>query len=192
MSNYLVVRDQKNPHDDRNSDNALNLVTGLAPKGVVVMIGIRSFIDWSIKPRRKLRPSSDFFRQTLVWSAWLVLANRAQASFCLLMIGLFTVLRSTHSTFRSRHLFLVFHPKASIHKFPIPTRAMANDLKGPSPYEIERTSSPYPNPYEQSPRSKILSQRTSNYHSTSLRNLHSSTMVSATVNKTSLHPGGVQ
>ena len=120
------------------------------------------------------------------------LADRAQASFCLLMIGLSTLLRSTHSTPRSRHICLTLRPKASILKFPIPTRAMANDLKAPSPYEIERASSPYPNPYEQSPRSKILSQRTSNYHSTSLRNLHSSVMVSATVNKTSLHPGGVQ
>lgn len=109
------------------------------------------------------------------------------------MIGLVPLLRSSHSTSRSRRLCLALRPSASIVKFPIPTRAMAN-LKGTSsPYEIERTSSPYPNPYEQSPRSKVLSQRTSNFHSTSIRNLHSNNiMVSQTVNKTSLHPGGVQ
>jgi hypothetical protein len=43
--NYLVVRDQNNPHTDRNSDNSINLVTGHAPKGAVVMIGYVSFID---------------------------------------------------------------------------------------------------------------------------------------------------
>jgi phosphoenolpyruvate carboxykinase (ATP) len=53
---------------------------------------------------------------------------------------------------------------------------------------VERTSSPYPNPYEIGPKSKILSSRTSNYHSTSLRNM----VTVNTVNKTALHPGGVQ
>jgi hypothetical protein len=53
---------------------------------------------------------------------------------------------------------------------------------------VERTTSPYPDPRQLGPKSKILATRTSNYHSTSLRN-----MVSAnTVNKTALHPGGVQ
>jgi phosphoenolpyruvate carboxykinase (ATP) len=53
---------------------------------------------------------------------------------------------------------------------------------------IERTASPYSNPYEIGPKSKILSSRTSNYHSTSLRNM----VTINTVNKTALHPGGVQ
>jgi hypothetical protein len=53
---------------------------------------------------------------------------------------------------------------------------------------VERTSSPYSNPYEIGPKSKILSSRTSNYHSTSLRNM----VTVNTVNKTALHPGGVQ
>ncbi len=53
---------------------------------------------------------------------------------------------------------------------------------------VERTASPYPNPYEVGPKSKILSSRTSNYHSTSLRNM----VTVNTVNKTALHPGGVQ
>jgi len=53
---------------------------------------------------------------------------------------------------------------------------------------VERTASPYPNPYEVGPKSKILSSRTSNFHSTSLRNM----VTVNTVNKTALHPGGVQ
>jgi phosphoenolpyruvate carboxykinase (ATP) len=52
---------------------------------------------------------------------------------------------------------------------------------------VERTSSPYPDPRQLSPKSKLLATRTGNFHSTSLRN-----MVSMTVNKTALHPGGVQ
>lgn len=59
------------------------------------------------------------------------------------------------------------------------------DLKRPSS-PIERTSSPYSNPRVAGPRSQQLKQGQSNFHSTSLR-----TMVSNTVNKTSLHPGGV-
>jgi hypothetical protein len=50
---------------------------------------------------------------------------------------------------------------------------------------IERTFSPYPNPLELGPKSKILATRTSNYHSTSLR------MVTATnpsVNRTCKSP----
>jgi hypothetical protein len=35
----------EHPRADRNSDSTVNLVTGYAPKGAVVMIGIRSFID---------------------------------------------------------------------------------------------------------------------------------------------------
>jgi hypothetical protein len=53
---------------------------------------------------------------------------------------------------------------------------------------VERTASPYSNPYELGPKSKILSSRTSNFHSTSLRNM----VTVNTVNKTALHPGGVQ
>merc|ERR1712093_187898 len=53
---------------------------------------------------------------------------------------------------------------------------------------IERTSSPYPDPRELGPKSKILATRTGNYHSTSLRNM----VTINTVNKTALHPGGVQ
>jgi phosphoenolpyruvate carboxykinase (ATP) len=61
--------------------------------------------------------------------------------------------------------------------------ASLNNSKDP----VERTSSPYTDPRELGPKSKILASRKSNYHSTSLRN-----MVSNTVNKTALHPGGVQ
>ncbi len=53
---------------------------------------------------------------------------------------------------------------------------------------VERTSSPYPDPRELGPKSKILATRTGNYHSTSLRNM----VTINTVNKTALHPGGVQ
>merc|ERR1711977_678159 len=49
-------------------------------------------------------------------------------------------------------------------------------------------SSPYPDPRELGPKSKILATRTGNYHSTSLRNM----VTINTVNKTALHPGGVQ
>jgi hypothetical protein len=55
--------------------------------------------------------------------------------------------------------------------------------KDPSPRPI----SPPPNPTVLGPRSKQLNAGNLNYHSTSLR-----TMVSNTVNKTALHPGGVQ
>jgi len=58
-----------------------------------------------------------------------------------------------------------------------------NNSKDP----VERTSSPYHDPRELGPKSKILASRTSNFHSTSLRN-----MVTNTVNKTALHPSGVQ
>jgi len=34
---------------------------------------------------------------------------------------------------------------------------------------VERTSSPYPDPRQLGPKSKILATRTSNFHSTSLR-----------------------
>ena len=67
-------------------------------------------------------------------------------------------------------------------------------MSKPSPYlnnsadPIERTSSPYPDPRELGPKSKILATRTGNYHSTSLRNM----VTINTVNKTALHPGGVQ
>ena len=53
---------------------------------------------------------------------------------------------------------------------------------------VERTTSPYPDPRQLGPKSKILATRTSNYHSTSLRNM----VTANTVNKTALHPGGVQ
>jgi hypothetical protein len=53
---------------------------------------------------------------------------------------------------------------------------------------VERTTSPYPDPRQIGPKSKILATRTSNYHSTSLRNM----VTAHTVNKTALHPGGVQ
>lgn len=53
---------------------------------------------------------------------------------------------------------------------------------------VERTASPYSDPLQIGPKSKILASRTSNYHSTSLRNM----VTVNTVNKTALHPGGVQ
>jgi len=52
---------------------------------------------------------------------------------------------------------------------------------------VLRTSSPYSDPLQKGPRSQQLATGTLNYHSTSLRN-----MVSNSVNKTALHPGGVQ
>lgn len=150
-------------------------------------------VSWnSIQPQRPSR-FSDFSRPVLGCSSDSPKRTGSIIPVSYLMIGLSWRLRSWLSTLTFRPICRPLRPKASIHKIPILTRAMAVDLKTtPSPYEIERASSPYPNPYEQSPRSKILSQRTSNYHSSSLKTLHSSTMVSATVNKTSLHPGGVQ
>lgn len=79
---------------------------------------------------------------------------------------------------------------------PIKTRNHSRSFKmsKPSPYlnnsadPVERTSSPYPDPRELGPKSKILTTRTGNYHSTSLRNM----VTINTVNKTALHPGGVQ
>jgi hypothetical protein len=64
------------------------------------------------------------------------------------------------------------------------TRNMSSSsLKSPGPPSdpIDRTSSPYPDPRQLGPKSKILASRTSNFHSTSLR------MVTATnpsVNRT--------
>ncbi|TVY87873.1 Phosphoenolpyruvate carboxykinase (ATP) [Lachnellula willkommii] len=58
-----------------------------------------------------------------------------------------------------------------------------NNSKDP----VERSQSPYQDPRTLGPKSKILASRTSNFHSTSLR-----TMVTNTVNKTALHPSGVQ
>jgi hypothetical protein len=58
---------------------------------------------------------------------------------------------------------------------------------------VERTSSPYPDPRQLGPKSKILATRTSNYHSTSLRMV---TATNATVNRTckfvSMHLTGVK
>jgi hypothetical protein len=67
----------------------------------------------------------------------------------------------------------------------INTTSMASLKRPISP--VQRPSSPYQNPRVAGPRSQQLKQSTSNFHSTSLRK-----MVSNTVNKTSLHPGGVQ
>jgi len=50
---------------------------------------------------------------------------------------------------------------------------MASPLKAAAD-PVERTASPYSNPYELSPKAKILASRTSNYHSTSLRMVTSS------------------
>lgn len=61
--------------------------------------------------------------------------------------------------------------------------APLNNSKDP----VERSQSPYQDPRTLGPKSKILASRTSNFHSTSLR-----TMVTNTVNKTALHPSGVQ
>lgn len=52
---------------------------------------------------------------------------------------------------------------------------------------IARPLTPAQDPSELGPRSKQLAAGTSSFHSTSLRN-----MVSNTVNKTALHPSGVQ
>ena len=57
----------------------------------------------------------------------------------------------------------------------------SSDLLNKPEDPVERTSSPYPDPSQLGPKSKILASRTSNYHSTSLR------MVSSTnpsVNRT--------
>jgi hypothetical protein len=51
---------------------------------------------------------------------------------------------------------------------------------------VYRSITPSPDPQTLNPRSQQLASG-SNYHSSSLRN-----MVSNTVNKTALHPGGVQ
>ena len=55
-------------------------------------------------------------------------------------------------------------------------------LKGPSPATasppFHRPSSPYPDPRQLGPRSQILATRTSNYHSTSLRNSTSLILIS--------------
>ncbi|TVY32626.1 Phosphoenolpyruvate carboxykinase (ATP) [Lachnellula occidentalis] len=59
-----------------------------------------------------------------------------------------------------------------------------NNSKDP----VESSQSPtYQDPRTPGPKSKLLATRTSNFHSTSLR-----TMVTNTVNKTALHPSGVQ
>jgi hypothetical protein len=54
----------------------------------------------------------------------------------------------------------------------------SSPLKGLAPASpnppIHRPSSPYPDPRQLGPRSQILATRTSNYHSTSLRNSQSS------------------
>ncbi|PSS22409.1 hypothetical protein M430DRAFT_137622 [Amorphotheca resinae ATCC 22711] len=68
--------------------------------------------------------------------------------------------------------------------------ASAAPLKGTAAagLPIIRPSSPHPDPRHLGPKSQLLATRTSNYHSTSLRNM---VAVSASVNRTSLHPGGV-
>lgn len=78
---------------------------------------------------------------------------------------------------------LTIQTRTVIHSRTTTMSASLNNSKDP----VERTSSPYTDPRELGPKSKILASRKSNYHSTSLRN-----MVSNTVNKTALHPGGVQ
>lgn len=89
--------------------------------------------------------------------------------------------------------FRLLHKQPKQHHLSRPysrSRILAMEgLKRPSS-PILRTASPYSNPRVAGPRSQQLSSfnSTNNFHSTSLRNL---TMVS-TVNKTSLHPGGVQ
>jgi hypothetical protein len=55
---------------------------------------------------------------------------------------------------------------------------------------VLRTSSPYPDPRIPGPRSQILALNNNNYHSSSLSTLKMVTV--NTVNKTALHPGGVQ
>lgn len=91
------------------------------------------------------------------------------------------------------------------------SRKMSSIKAQASPeHPIERASSPYPDPRQLGPKSKILATRTSNFHSTSLRMV---TATSPTVNRTcqfvfysltfpslavadpspsiALHPGGV-
>ena len=60
--------------------------------------------------------------------------------------------------------------------------AVLKERDGPT----RRPMTPTPDPSHLGPRSKQLASGNLNYHSTSLR-----TMVSNTVNKTALHPGGV-
>ena len=55
---------------------------------------------------------------------------------------------------------------------------------------VLRTSSPYPDPRILGPRSQVLALNNNNYHSSSLSTLKMVTV--NTVNKTALHPGGVQ
>jgi hypothetical protein len=57
---------------------------------------------------------------------------------------------------------------------------------------VLRTSSPYPDPRVPGPASKILALNTNNYHSSSLSTLKLNMVTVNTVNKTALHPGGVQ
>jgi len=103
---------------------------------------------------------------------------------------------STSSALRAPKLAPSFDPSPySFRTWTIQTRTVVysrtiatmsaplNNSKDP----VERTSSPYTDPRQLGPKSKILASRKSNYHSTSLRN-----MVTNTVNKTALHPGGVQ
>jgi phosphoenolpyruvate carboxykinase (ATP) len=62
----------------------------------------------------------------------------------------------------------------------------SNPLKKASD-PVDRPASPYSDPRQLGPKSQILATRTSNYHSTSLRMVSNN----PSVNKTSLHPGGV-
>jgi hypothetical protein len=67
---------------------------------------------------------------------------------------------------------------AEIRAKTMTSASASSPLKGPAPASpippIHRPSSPYPDPRQLGPRSQILATRTSNYHSTSLRNSLSS------------------
>lgn len=93
---------------------------------------------------------------------------------------LFHALRCKHTTRASPHC----HSHSRNFSSSIKMSSSLNNSVDP----VERTSSPYPDPRQIGPKSKLLATRTSNFHSTSLRNM----VTVNTVNKTALHPGGVQ
>jgi len=94
-----------------------------------------------------------------------------------------TPLRPSSSVLKNHYSVRSFRNQTRTHSRSFNMNYSLNNSADP----IERTSSPYSDPRQIGPKSKILASRTYNYHSTSLRN-----MVTATVNKTALHPGGVQ
>jgi hypothetical protein len=124
--------------------------------------------------------------QAPLCSLWAITQRQADSS------SAFTSSSSVHSPRRPRHLFIP-EPCPLSTQSRIPSRSisyitMSSNTTSNAQDPVERTTSPYPDPRQLGPKSKILATRTSNYHSTSLRNM----VTANTVNKTALHPGGVQ